>query len=383
MKIAILTLPLHTNYGGILQAYALQTVLQRMGHEVEILQSDLTAFPHKNWLLPLAYCKRIARKILFDKKAPIFIEKKKAMEKTIIEQYTSQFINKYINLRKIKSLRDIKSGDYDAIVVGSDQIWRKPYFNGMWHSPINDAFLDFTKNWNIKRISYAASFGLDNISEYSTSDIQKSKKAIQQFDAVSVREDSGIAICKDNFDIKAAHVLDPTMLLTKDDYEILVKQIGVPESPGDMLCYILDPSEFKSKVISKIADKNSLTPFNVFAEIDNINLSPSQRVQPPVESWLRGFMDAKFIVTDSFHACVFSIIFDKPFIAIGNAERGMSRFLSLFTSFSLQNRLFLPEKDLETIPSNIAEIDNVILKKVATKKAESLSFIETALCDGC
>lgn len=339
MKIAILTLPLHTNYGGILQAYALQTVLERMGHSVEVLQSDLTVFPHKNWLLPLVYCKRIAKKLLIDKNAPVFIEKRKSKEKSIIEQHTSQFIDKYINLRNLKSLHEIKQDDYEAIIVGSDQIWRKPYFCGMWHTSIKDAFLDFTEDWNIKRIAYAASFGLDNISEYSNSDIQKCKKAIQQFDAISVREDSAITICKDNFDVKATHVLDPTMLLAKEDYEALVGQSDVSKSSGDLLCYILDPSEFKCKVISEIADIKLLTPFNVSAEIDNLKLLPQQRVQPPVESWLRGFMDAKFVITDSFHACVFSIIFGKPFIAIGNAGRGMSRFTSLLSTFGLSDCL--------------------------------------------
>ena len=346
MRIAILTLPLHTNYGGILQAYALQTVLTRMGHQVEVLQAPPT-FPRNPLLKPLIYGKRIAKKILKDWKTPIFIEQKRKKELPIIRQHTDQFIAENINLRKINSLHEISPNDYDAIIVGSDQIWRKPYFRWMWNSPMKDAYLEFTRGWDIKRIAYATSFGVDDLSEYIPDEIRQCASALQLFDSVSVREDSGVRLCREHFAVEARHVLDPTMLLSKEDYETLVNQSNVAESPGDMLCYILDPTEFKSKVISEISSEKGLTPFNVFAETDNTRLPLQQRVQPPVESWLRGFMDAKFIVTDSFHACVFSIIFGKPFIAIGNAGRGMSRFTSLH-NFHLKT-VYCPQNQTSSI----------------------------------
>lgn len=339
MKIAILTLPLHTNYGGILQAYALQTVLQRMGHQVEILQKE-GGNRRSPLIMPLVYGKRMAYKILRDWNRPVLLERKQRREAPVIRQYVNQFMHRYLNLRVIDSLKEISPSDYDAIVVGSDQIWRRPYFRGMWGAPMKDAFLDFTAGWNIKRIAYAASFGIDNLDEYSSGEIMACRKAIQKFDAISVREDSGVSICKDKFGMDATHVLDPTMLLNVEDYIRLVESSGVEKSPGDMLCYILDPSQYKSEIISKIADKEGLTPFNVSAEVDNMKLAAKKRIQPPIEAWLRGFMDAKFVVTDSFHACVFSIIFGKPFIAIGNPGRGMDRFTSLLKMFGLEDRLF-------------------------------------------
>ena len=193
MRIAILTLPLHTNYGGILQAYALQTVLQRLGHDVEVLQTDSVA-SHNPLLMPLVYGKRFAAKVFKDGNIPVFLERKRKKEGPVIRQYTDRFIEKYLNLRKIKSLKEISSSDYDVFVVGSDQIWRKPYFNGMWHAPMKDAFLAFTKGWDVRRIAYAASFGMDNIGEYSQSDIRDCKESIAMFDAVSVRENNGIEI---------------------------------------------------------------------------------------------------------------------------------------------------------------------------------------------
>lgn len=357
MKIAILTLPLHTNYGGILQAYALQTVLERMGHEVKVLQTST----FRIWnplLMPLVYGKRCVKKIFRDWNSPIFIERRLKKDNKVIRQHTDRFINRYLNIVELKSLNEVSSNDFDAFVVGSDQIWRKHYFNGMWHAPMKDAFLDFTKGWNIKRIAYAASFGMDNIDEYSPSDIIECKRDIQIFDAVSVREDSGVKICKSKFGIEAKHVLDPTMLLSKEDYEAIVNDSNVPESAGDMLCYILDPTELKSKIIKKVCLEKGLTPFNVFAEVENKLLPLEQRVQPPLESWIRGFMDAKFVVTDSFHACVFSIIFGKPFLAVGNAGRGMSRFTSLFSTLGLGNHLINSKEDLAKIKTDVMVKNN-------------------------
>lgn len=372
MKIAILTLPLHTNYGGILQAYALQTVLQRMGHEVEVLQKIPTN-THSPLLMPAVYTKRLIHKILVDPNTRVFLEKTKRREKPIIESNTSRFIADNIRLRHIKTLRDIAPSDYDAIIVGSDQIWRKPYFRGLWLESLKEAYLDFTHGWDIKRIAYAASFGCDNTDEYSRAEIEQCRKALTQFNAISVREDSGVRICRDTFGQKAIHVLDPTMLLDKDDYIQLIKKSPTPPSPGNLLCYILDPTPFKDKIISEISNYKHLTPFSVTAQVGNYSLPLRQRIQPPVEAWLRGFMDAEYIVTDSFHACVFSIIFGKPFIAIGNIGRGLSRFTSLLTTFGLQDRLVLNE----TFDKGI--IDTKHTYNINTKKTESRKILKDSL----
>lgn len=374
MKIAILTLPLHTNYGGILQAYALQTVLQQMGHEVEVLQNT-SSYSHNSLLMPLVYAKRIATRVLGKNNNPIFLERTKTKEKPIVEQHTQKFISDNINLRKIQSLSGLSPSDYEAIVVGSDQIWRKPYFCGMWYAPMKDAFLDFTKDWNIKRVSYSASFGLDNIDEYDENEIRQCKETIKQFDAVSVREDSGVKICKEKFDVNALHVLDPTMLLSKEYYLSLIEKSNVPESPGDLLCYVLDPTPFKNEVINIVSSENKLTPFKTNVIDYDYSIPTEQRIQPPVESWLRGFMDAKFVVTDSFHACVFSIIFGKPFLAIGNAGRGMSRFTSLLSSFGLRDRLIIDTLPDKNIADRIMDISDILDEK----RGESFGFLKSAL----
>ncbi len=332
MRIGILTLSLHTNYGGILQAYALQTVLERMGHEVHVIEKKRRPLSIPIQKMPFCYGKRIVKNII-GRKCPIFYEQKYNREQLIIRQNTDKFIKKYIHIAEYDDFSDIKESEYDAIVVGSDQVWRPKYF-GL--NQIENAYLKFAEGWNIKRIAYAASFGTDEW-EYTPKQTEECGRLLRMFDVVSVREDSGVDLCKRYFGVEAQHVLDPTMLLDKDDYIKLFKAANTPKSKGNLLCYILDENEEKTALVKRIADEKGLIPFNVKSISDDINSPLSERIQPPLEQWLRGFYDADFVITDSFHACVFSIIFNKPFLAIGNSKRGMSRFKSLFEVFRFTN----------------------------------------------
>lgn len=332
MKIGILTLPLHTNYGGILQAYALQTALQRMGHDVVVFD---TPKMQKSPLSPVVYAKRLGYKLLKDRRARIMQEKHHNRVFPIIAQHTQRFAEKYINRYIIESLLNVNKNDFDAIVVGSDQIWRPKYFSGPFNARTEDAFLAFTEGWNIKRIAYAASFGVDYW-EFTVEETAKCKAAIECFDAVAVREDDAVIQCKEHFGVEAKHVVDPTMLLNKEDYITLVEQEKEPESKGTLFKYILDETHEKQALVNNVAKELGLHPFAVKPSDKG---KPEERIYPPITTWLRAFMDAEFIVCDSFHGAVFSIIFNKPFIVIGNKARGMSRFNSLLKMFSLEERM--------------------------------------------
>lgn len=332
MRIGILTLPLHTNYGGILQAYALQTVLERMGHEVCLIEEKRKPLCLPLLKAPLAYSKRIVKNLI-GHTCPIFYEQKRNREIPIERQYTDKFINRYIKRRVINNFSEVKEGDFDAIIVGSDQIWRPKYFPHIEHT-----YLDFSEGWNIKRLAYAASFGTDEW-EYTPEQTVKCGSLLKRFDAVSVRETSGVRLCAEHFGMKAVHVLDPTMLLSTNDYIKLFEMSDSPKSKGNLLCYILDETSEKNKLINDISKETGLTPFRVNSNVKNHNSALAERIQPPVEQWLRGFYDAKYVITDSFHACVFSILFNKPFTVIGNAARGISRFSSLLDKFCLTDRM--------------------------------------------
>lgn len=375
MKIAILSHPLMYNYGGLLQSYALQTILERHGHECEVIQKIPTN-PYPFYLMPFSYAKRLLMKFTKKSNHPIFAERIFAREHPIVGQHTQKFIDTHIHTRAVKKLDEINETDYDGIVVGSDQVWRETYFRHFWNSPISYAFLSFTKGWNIKRIAYAASFGLDNINEYKSSELTKCREAIKMFDKVSVRESTGVNICNTYLQSNAVMALDPTLLLNREDYEKLAVDAKEPKSPGNLLCYILDPTPYKTACINHIAENKRLIPFSVIADSGNRSLPPEKRVHPSVESWIRGFMDAEFVITDSFHACVFSIIFGVPFIAVGNAFRGLTRFESLLDQFDLRNRLVTNNSpiDFDLGTPNWAQIYNN-LEKLRTKSIETLKVL--------
>lgn len=342
MKIGILTLPLHTNYGGILQAWALQTILERMGHEVKVINLDRT--PIKVGLLANIYLN--LRRFFAHLRYGIFycprnineLQKQNYENYLIKAQYTQHFVDENIrNFYVSNYSRDIKPTDFDAIVVGSDQIWRPKYIKYTLKTSIENAFLGFAKSWNIKKFSYAASFGTDEW-EYTKAQTVIVKDLIKKFKTVSVREHSGIKLCSEHLGVTAEQVLDPTMLLTKEDYINAFEIHKEPKSEGNLMVYILDQSDEKKIIVEQIAREKGLTSFMVGANNDG-KIPLEERIQPRLQKWLRGFYDAEFIVTDSFHACVFSILFGKPFIAIGNTNRGLSRFESLLGMFDLQENL--------------------------------------------
>ena len=342
MKIGILTLPLHTNYGGILQAYALQTVLERMGHNVEVLnKSQRKRLPAK-W--GLVFLKRVIKKYVLGRKVRVFAEFYHNKYYPIMSKNTQPFIEKYIKQRLLPSLKVIERKDYDAIVVGSDQVWRPCCFRPMWGASMEQAFLDFSKLWNVRRIAYAASFGSD-LWEYNSQETEECKKLAKLFSIISVREQSGVSLCKDYLSADAVVVPDPTMLLSKDDYIKLIESSNVPQSAGNLLCYVLDETPEKRDLVELVSKEKNLRPFRVNSKIEDHFAPVEERVQPPVEQWLRGFYDADFVVTDSFHACVFSIIFEKPFIVYGNVSRGMARFESLLSLFGLECNLITSLSD--------------------------------------
>lgn len=376
MRIGILTLPLHTNYGGILQAYALQTVLERMGHQVVVFDTPNKMPLPPLWKIPLTFAKRLFLKSMgrIDR---IFIEKYNNQIRPVIAKEIQPFVDERIHRKVLTNFSILEALEFDAIVVGSDQIWRSIYFVPLWlWQKMEKAYLSFTKGWNIKRISYAASFGTDKW-EYNEEQTLHSKEALQMFDAVSVREENGVKLCKQYFEVDAIHVLDPTMLLDANDYIKLFKQKLTPKSRGNLLNYVLDETDEIKNLIQKVASENKMIPFAVNNPYENDDTKPlNQRIKPSVETWLRGFYDADFVITDSFHACVFSIIFKKQFIVVGNKERGMSRFESLLKMFGLEGRLVDEKVDINTLKS----IDyNKVYCLYGQLKERSLHFLSENL----
>lgn len=375
MKIGILTQPLKNNYGGLLQNYALQTVLKRMGHEVITIDRKRYISLKDKFIIIF---KRVVLRCLLNRKdiypiIPYWINKR---DFRTISKNTNSFIKENIyvteEITSNRGMKRLNKYNLDAYIVGSDQVWRPLY------SPnLPTYFLDFLENNNrLKKISYAASLGTDKW-ELSRKETKMAIKLIKQFDAVSVREESAISLIRDYLGLDAVHVLDPTMLLTALDYKELIKTHNTKHSQGDLFVYILDETIEIQPIVNRISNDKNLTPFRIMPDE-----MPSSEIDkcifPPVYQWIRSFIDAEFVITDSFHGTVFSIIFGKPFVVIPNKSRGNSRFISLLNILGLNS---LMVNTVEEITNEIYEpIDYESIRSVLVEwRTKSISFINDNL----
>lgn len=369
MKIGILTQPLRTNYGGLLQAYALQTVLQRLGHDVIILNR---CYPR----MQDSFLSKIInlKNIILGRKAICYDKKKIAF----VEENISKFIYNHYKLSVAFYTTDcileyVKSNTFDAIIVGSDQVWRPRY------SPnIYNYFLDFVEGNDVKRYSYAASYGVDNW-EFTQQETEICSKLAKQFNGITVREASAVGLCKEHLGVEAQHVLDPTLLLSQHDYKALLKD-NIHASNGSLFIYILDAGEGKESIISKVSEIFGFKPFICMPKLKFTYQNAKKNLKdcqfPAVEQWIQSFIDAEMVITDSFHGTAFSIIFNKPFWVLANPRRGNTRMESLLETFGLKDRMISEEnigkKDLR------ASIDwervNTIKENL---KEESMDFLSS------
>ena len=352
-----------------------------MGHEVVTDKHSKQSYtPYYHQLLSIT--KRILQKYICGHKniETVFPCYHTKNTYPIISSNTEVFIDQHIRTVDLfqgnSYMQENMLDAFDTFIVGSDQIWRPKY-----SSFLPTYFLDFTNKKSCKRISYAASFGVTDW-ELSRKQTILCKSLVKQFDAISVREDSAISLCKTYFETDAVHVLDPTLLLDEIDYSALVEQVNEPVCSGNLMSYILDSSDEKKLILNEIARVCCLKPFEVMPKQTLANSTKKQLhlcSYPAVTKWIRGFMDAEYVVTDSFHGSVFAIIFNKPFITIGNKDRGLTRFNSLFRYFSLEDRLIysFSELSMERIkaPINFERV-NALRKN---GKIESLNFLKNAL----
>lgn len=364
MKIGLLTLTPTANYGGILQSVALYSYLESLGHEV-ILVNKTYALP--KW-------KSSAIKLLSIIPFQNIKGFRKLHKKSI---FIKPFINKYIPKvsRGIVSLLDLKlfveEYKLDAVVVGSDQVWRYQYINDGYYSAY---FLDFKVNFPVKKIAYAASFGKDFWE--APSEIENVQRCINDFDAVSVREKTGVSLCRDVFNFKGSeNVLDPTLLVGKDFYNRFISSTGFCFRRNTIVEYILDAGVDKSNIVSFVTDKI----YN--KSCDLVRLAEHNRGRfYSVEEWLYSIKNAEFVVTDSFHGMIFSVLFEKQFLVIGNPSRGLSRFTDFLSLVGLENRL-LSQTELNKVENALRDpIDySIVTDNISKIRVFSRDFLLNAL----
>ncbi len=367
MRICILTQPLETNYGGILQAYALQKVLAAMGHEVTTLRFK-PLYAHASSKLEFYWkiFRRFLSKLKGNKGIRYSNPDKQWARYRQVNRVLEEFIEKHLHcLEADIPLDSRKLPSFDAFIVGSDQVWR-PVFSPR----LSDFYLGFLHDDRPLRIAYAASFGVD---EWESSEEQTAvlRKLAQRFDRISVREASGVDLCRDHLGVEAELMPDPTLLLTREDYLGLCQDgsCGLPGQPY-VATYFIDPNPRKEELVAAFAERHHL-PVVPLGRFD------WESGSDPMEKWLSGLADAKYVVTDSYHGTIFSLIFRKDFISFINRWRGSSRFRTLLDAFNLQDRLVDPDSisGFDISPAD----EETYARQLLRQREKGLAFLSETL----
>lgn len=348
MKVGIITLYGNNNYGNKLQNLALQSQLQKLGVDVDTIKEDdlrISTVLKRN-------IKNILKK---DEKTSERIER----EKFFLE------FNKNINyLEKVINMYSPKiKENYDYYIYGSDQIWNCE-FEGK--SDLNLGL--FTKKE--KNVAFAASFGIDEVYEKYK---EKYIKAMNNFKAISVREEQGKNIIKDLVDKDVTVLLDPTMLLDRDEWKKYEKK---PKQLKDNAKYILnyflgEISEEANKEIKRIAEENNCEIINILDKKSPFYISgPSEFLYLEDHAFL--------ICTDSFHSSVFAILYNTPFCVFNRKDKHNSmnsRIDTLLNKFNMQNRFFKNQITNEILTADYEKAKKII----ELEKIKSINYLKGAL----
>lgn len=372
MKIGILTLPLWHNYGGILQAYALRQAVENLGYEAVLIDVRRS---HVGYLeVGANRLKRILRYFIRGVSAPWYPDQYE-LEK--ISQKTREFVREKINPKTphiaVDSVLDIAI-EFDALIVGSDQVWRREYM------PDLDTYCLAFSGKVPRRLSYAASMGVDDW-RFDPEESAFLSNALRKFDAISVREEQGAFLLSQKLAIEATRVCDPTLFFDSDYYCRLANIIPIRDARIERIfMYVLDSDSGGLDAIDNVVQQLEGTVLNIMPT----PFGPRFRNNPrsyfflPVEEWLRAFNECGFVVTDSFHGCMFSIIFNRPFVAIVNVQRGRTRFESLLNRYDLAGRLFddLSEVDVGLLtPIDWSKVNKILEEE----RRAGIEFLQDSL----
>lgn len=326
------------NYGNALTNYALYTYLESQGKKLVVLDNYCTLSPIKQF--------------------KTFAEKHYHLTSHYFPNYDYQILNECC----------------DSFVVGSDQNWNYKY--AKYYEYYNYFMLDFVDDQK-KKLSFGTSFG--NVEAAPPENI--GKILFPRFQAISVREEFGVGLCQDRYDVEAEWVLDPVFLLEKQDYAKLIAHTVLEEQEPYIAVYFLNPTVEKRNLCLEIQKKlggikivnmmdanlREVDFYLKLLEYDNI------KVDLTVEQWLAYFYHADYVITDSYHGTCFSMIFEKNFTTVKNRESARFDTFALFEE--VQTRIFENE-DIYDAEELIKEIDySKVNEQLAVWKEKSRAFL--------
>ncbi|WP_300974799.1 polysaccharide pyruvyl transferase family protein [Sphingomonas sp. LHG3406-1] len=361
-KTGILTLHLHVNYGGILQAAALYRLLQDEGFDPILLRKEPDNIGRAGRLI-----RNLLRILPGQNVGGV---RARALTRARHEPFIRRFLpNATRPCRNSEQLRRaVQQHGVGAVVVGSDQVWRAEYHQDS-NYPVY--FLDFVPA-DVRKLSYAASFGHSDWRYPERT--EEVAGLLERFDAVSVREKSGVAICREVLGRQQCTlVLDPTLVVSPSFYQDAAAPAERKQQPT-LVSYVLDQGESSEKAHKAVQDA---LPYGFGRQFLSVK---DEGDQETIGQWLRAFMDADFVLTDSYHGTIFSILFQKNFITLGNVERGLDRFTTLLDEIGLADRLVI-DPDTTDFASLVARPINygAVNTRLEELRAASKDYLLSAL----
>jgi hypothetical protein len=355
MKIGILTFHWATNYGAVLQSFAFQEFLKRFGHEVYIINYR-----------PRQYKKTLLKCIFTPRFWLVPLKLKDYIKELKLESFRKKYLNETILYESLDELK-IAPPNMNIYICGSDQIWN-PTFTTLGEGKITTSYyLDFGSS-DIKRIAYAVSFGCEDLTNEASLVV---KNQIQNFDALSVRENSGLKIVK-GLGFQNAEVLcDPTLLLNSDDYFFILNNIKSKQKSSIFNYFLRGKDE-------RVRDLNNILLSRYDGVNDSTNISSNSIID-----WLSNIYNSSIVVTNSFHGMVFSIIFRKPFLVIAarGIDSGMNdRFRTVLNFVGLEERLIysIDSKQVKELLEKEINWD-LVHERISELQKSTISFLNKNL----
>lgn len=396
MKIGILTFHSQLNYGGVLQCWALQTALEKMGHEVVVIDRWLTP---DNWLLDRGTNKWNVRQwVKFWVRSLLGLGDLSAWRRI---RRTKKFIDQCLNLTPYHF---VEWGDapkdlgVDLLVVGSDQVWHCGDFGDPRVYLLEDAP-------SIQAIAYAASFGMTEIPPYifgNTREVDAVpiyERGLHRFKAVSCREAEGVRLCGE-FDVKAEHVVDPTLLLEAPDW---TPKIGHPQTNGvgkRLVCYFLSEDlSHALPILKKFAIKSGWT-VEVLIDYGKRECLPFPSAPAKMRIWSREILEKHFglvrittaagpiefvkalsccnaVVSDSFHALMFATVFEKNVRILRPQTKFRQKMFARIEEFAVHTKGPLVADNLQDALDSLGRNDQVTVDRhwLESRKNQSKDFL--------
>lgn len=360
--VGILTFVWSRNYGAKLQAYALQSVVSSLGFECEIINFRRKRDCRSQEIVRLlrkGHVGRFARELAID-----LLRWRKHSR---LDTFTTRQMR--LSPQTCFSLGDLAklSERYDAIICGSDQVWNPD----LTLESQSCYLLDFPVRKDMLRIAYAASIGKEFVDKTFIDDFSR---CLKKFDAISVREKSAATLIKSLAEKDVSSVLDPTLLLTREQWAPLCADIDINEP--FLLVYSFGTPPMLTKLAERISEARGLKVVTFHKRRHYRNEARRVPNAGPRE-FLGLFSKAKFVITNSFHGTAFSIVFKKPFLSLTTNNRA-SRIKDLLDALDIGDRLVVDDSTTEYEVGGVIDYDRIDAK-LQVLREDSITYLKSAL----